>query len=63
MKKIISASLILTIPLLLVAKKPKVYETAILECPAYNNMKRTQNTNDIQLKIAEKYRVLQKNKG
>ncbi len=63
MKKIISASLIVTLPLLLVAKKPKVYETAMLECPAYNNMKQTQNTNNIQLKVGEKYRVLQKNKG
>jgi ribonuclease T2 len=48
---------------MVVAKKPKVYETAVLECPAYNNMKRTQNTSDIQLKIGDKYRVLQKNKG
>jgi len=63
MKKIILASLIVTLPLLLVAKKPKVYETAVLECPAYNNMKRTMNSNDIQLEMGKKYRVLQKNKG
>ena len=63
MNKIITTSLILSLPLLVVAKKPKVYETAVLECPAYNNMKQTQNTNNIQLKVGEKYRVLQKNKG
>ncbi len=63
MNKIVTTSLILTLPLLVVAKKPKVYETAVLECPAYNNMKQTQNSNDIQLKVGEKYRVLQKNKG
>ncbi|CAA6812727.1 MAG: Ribonuclease I, partial [uncultured Sulfurovum sp.] len=53
----------LVLPLLLVAKKSKVYETAMLECPAYNNMKRTINSNDIQLEMGKKYRVLQKNKG
>ena len=63
MNKIVTTSLILTLPLLLVAKKPKVYETAVLECPAYNNMKQTQNSNEIQLKVGEKYRVLQRNKG
>ena len=63
MNKIITASLILALPLLVVAKKPKVYETAVLECPAYNNMKHTSNSNNIQLKIGEKYRVLQKSKG
>jgi len=63
MNKIITVSLILTLPLMLLAKKPKVYETAVLECPAYNNMKHTANSNNIQLKIGEKYRVLQKSKG
>ncbi|CAA6803752.1 MAG: Ribonuclease I precursor (EC [uncultured Sulfurovum sp.] len=53
----------LILPLLLIAKKPKVYETAMLECPAYNNMKRTMNSNDVQLETGKKYRVLQKNKG
>jgi len=63
MKKIISASLVMMLPLLVVAKKPKVYETAVLECSAFNNMKHTANTHNIQLKVGEKYRVLQKNKG
>ncbi len=63
MKKLLLASLILTLPLQLVAKKPKVYERALLECPAYNNMKHTQNSNDIQLEEGKKYRVLQRNKG
>jgi ribonuclease T2 len=63
MKKIISASLVMMLPLLVVAKKPKVYATAVLECPAFNNMKHTTNTHNIQLKIGKKYRVLQKNKG
>ncbi|CAA6807504.1 MAG: Ribonuclease I precursor (EC [uncultured Sulfurovum sp.] len=47
----------------LVAKKPEVYEKAMLECPAFNNMKHTTNTNDIQLEIDKEYRVLQRNKG
>lgn len=63
MKKTLLTSLILSLPLLLVAKKPHVYETATLECPAYNNMKHTMNTNDIQLQEGQKYRVLQRNKG
>jgi len=63
MKKIISASLVMMLPLLVVAKKPKVYETAVLECPAFNNMKHTANTHNIQLKVGEKYRVLQRSKG
>jgi ribonuclease T2 len=49
-------------PILLVAKKPQVYETATLECPAFNNMKQTMNTNNIQLEEGKKYRVLQRNK-
>lgn len=53
----------LTLPWLLVAKKPKVYEEAMLECPAFNNMKHTENSNNIQLEVGKKYRVLQKNKG
>jgi ribonuclease T2 len=63
MKKIVSATLIVTLPMLVVAKKPKVYETAVLECPAFNNMKHTANTHNIQLKVGEKYRVLQRSKG
>lgn len=63
MKKIVTVALIFSLPLVVVAKKPKVYETAVLECPAYNNMKHTANSNNIQLKIGEKYRVLQKSKG
>jgi len=47
----------------LVAKQPKVYKTAVIECPAFNNMKHTQNSNEIELEIGKKYRVLQKNKG
>jgi len=49
MKKIISASLIIILPLLVLAKKPKVYETAVLECPAFNNMRGTKNTNNIRI--------------
>ncbi|HHS93197.1 MAG TPA: hypothetical protein ENK82_07610 [Campylobacterales bacterium] len=63
MKKIILTSLIVSLPMLLVAKKPHVYETATLECPAYNNMKQTMNSNDVQLQEGKKYRVLQRNKG
>ena len=63
MKKIITAAVILSLPLLVVAKKPKVYETALLECPAFNNMKHTSNSNNLQLTVGKKYRVLQRNKG
>jgi ribonuclease T2 len=63
MNKLITISLIGALPLLVVAKKPKVYEIAVLECPAYNNMKHTSNSNNIQLEIGEKYRVLQRSKG
>jgi ribonuclease T2 len=63
MNKVISGLLILSLPFLLLAKKPKVYETALLECPAYNNLKHTVNSNDLQLKVGQKYRVLQRTKG
>ncbi|CAA6815569.1 MAG: Ribonuclease I precursor (EC [uncultured Sulfurovum sp.] len=63
MNKIITASLMVSLPLLILAKNPKVYETAVLECPAYNNLKHTANSNDIQLEMGKKYRVLQRNKG
>jgi ribonuclease T2 len=63
MKKILFTSLILSLPVLLVAKKPHVYETAMLECPAYNNMKQTTNTNNVQLEEGKAYRVLQRNDG
>ena len=63
MNKLISLSLILALPLVLVAKKPKVYKKATIECPAYNDMKHKSNTNRVQLKVGDSYRILQKNKG
>ena len=63
MNRYITSALLLTLPLTLVAKKPKVYKKATLECPAYNNMKHTSNTNRVQLKVGKEYRVLQENKG
>ena len=63
MNKIITTSLLLLLPLALLAKKPPVYDKATKSCPAYNNMKHTSNTNDISLKIGTEYRILQKNKG
>ena len=63
MNKIITTSLLLVLPLSLIAKKPPVYEKASKSCPAYNNMKHTSNTNNINLKIGTEYRILQKNKG
>jgi len=63
MKKLLTSTLILALPLLLVAKKPHVYEKATKECLAFNNMKHTSNTNNIELKVGKKYRILQHNKG
>ena len=63
MKKLLTSAFILTLPLVLVAKKPPVYEEATKECVAFNNMKHTANTNNIELKIGKKYRILQHNKG
>ncbi len=63
MKKLLTSTLILTLPLIVVAKKPPVYKEATKECKAYNNMKHTSNTNNIELKVGKKYRILQTNKG
>jgi len=63
MNKLISLSLILALPLSLVAKKPKVYKEATQMCQAYNDMKHRRNSNNIKLKVGESYRILQKNKG
>jgi len=63
MKKIITSALIITLPMVMVAKKPPVYQEAKKECLAYNNMKHTSNTNNIKLKVGDKYRILQSNKG
>jgi len=63
MNKLISLSLILALPLILVAKKPKVYKEATQVCQAYNDMKHRRNSNNIKLKVGESYRILQTNKG
>jgi len=63
MNKLISLSLILALPLTLVAKKPKVYKEATQVCQAYNDMKHRNNSNSIKLKVGESYRILQTNKG
>jgi len=63
MKKLLTTTLILTLPLVLVAKKPHIYKEATQECAAFNNMKHSSNTNNIELKVGKKYRILQNNKG
>lgn len=63
MKNRVITTLILLLPLTLMAKKPAKYEEATKSCEAFNNMKHTLNTNSIKLKIGKKYRVLQENKG
>jgi ribonuclease T2 len=63
MKKVILSTLILALPLSLMAKKPAVYEKALQSCEAFNNMKHTNNSNDIKLTVGKEYRVLQENKG
>jgi len=63
MKKIVTTSLLMALPLLLLAKNPLQYEEATKACPAYNNMKHSMNTNGVALSVGKKYRILQKNKG
>ena len=63
MNKIILSTLILALPLSLIAKKPAVYEEAVKSCEAFNNMKHSNNSNDIKLTVGKKYRILQENKG
>jgi len=58
-KKVISL-LIMTLPLLTIAKE---YKEATKVCDAYNNMKHSTNTNGIKLKVGAKYRVLEHKKG
>ncbi len=63
MKKIVVSTIILVLPLIAMSKKVDVYQTATKECLAYNNMKHTQNTNNIKLKKGEKYRIIEHRKG
>ena len=63
MKRIIISSLILALPLTLLAKKPAKYQEALKSCEAFNNMKHTSNSNDIKLEVGKEYRILQENKG
>ena len=63
MNKIVVSTLLLTLPLAVMAKNPVEYAEANKACPAYNNMKHSMNSNEVQLKVGEKYRVLQTNKG
>lgn len=63
MKRIVTTSLIMILPLLVLAKNPQTYEEARKTCPAYNNMKHTQNSNEIKLKAGKEYRILDRKKG
>ena len=63
MKKIISIALLATVPILLVAKNPKVYKEAIQTCSAFNDMKHKNNTNSVKLKVGKSYRIIQERKG
>jgi len=63
MKKIISIALLAIVPMLLVAKNPKVYKKATNQCSAFNDMKHKNNTNSITLKVGNSYRILQERKG
>ena len=63
MNKIVISTLLLALPLSLMAKKPAKYEEATKACEAFNNMKHTSNTNGIKLEIGKEYRILQENKG
>ena len=63
MKKIVTSVLIMTLPLVVLAKKPHKYKEATKACPAFNNMRHSLNSNHIKLKVGQKYRILQRNKG
>jgi len=63
MNRIIVSTLILMLPLTVMAKKPAKYEKAVQSCEAFNNMKHSTNTNGIKLNIGKEYRILQENKG
>ena len=63
MNKIISIALLATVPMLLVAKNPKVYKEATQACFAFNDMKHKNNTNSVKLKVGNSYRILQERKG
>jgi len=63
MKKILISSIILALPLIAMSKKVEIYQSATQSCPAYNNMRHTTNTNNIKLKVGEKYRILDHRKG
>ena len=63
MKKVIISTLIVVLPLTIMAKKPAKYEEATKTCEAFNNMRHTNNTNSIKLEVGKKYRILQENKG
>lgn len=63
MKKLMIASLLMGLPLVAMSKKAENYQEATKSCEAYNNMKHTNNTNDIKLEVGKKYRILNKNKG
>ena len=55
--------MVLALPISLMAKNPEKYEKATQSCEAFNNMKHTNNTNNIKLEVGKEYRILQENKG
>jgi ribonuclease T2 len=60
MKKLIISTLLISLPLISIAKK---YKEATKSCEAYNNMKHTRNTNSIKIKRGESYRILEHRRG
>jgi ribonuclease T2 len=60
MQKLIISALLISLPLISVAKE---YKEATKTCEAFNNMKHTKNTNNIKLKVGDEYRVLEHKKG
>ena len=63
MKKTITIALLATVPMLLVAKNPKVYKKATTVCSAFNDMKHRNNTHNVKLNVGDSYRILQEKKG
>jgi len=63
MKKIMPLLFLLILPLMAFSKKTEIYKKAIEECPAYNNMRHSINTNGIKLKKGKQYRVIEHRRG
>jgi ribonuclease T2 len=51
------------LPLTIMAKTPAKYEKATESCEAFNNMKHTNNSNNVKLERGKEYRILEEKRG